>query len=164
MRIKQPLLAAMLTLGMHICKAQSTSPDVMASAGNCFIAPDASLSWTLGEMVTETDASTSNYLTQGFQQPRSIIVTDVTSPVNNKGSISAFPNPFTSSVSLQNNTEGQTLHVNLIDMEGKTIMKRTMVNKQEQFDLSSYSNGIYFLEVYDESNKLIQNLKIDKTK
>jgi len=160
MRIKPPLIAVMLVLGGRVCMAQ----DVVASSGDCFITPNVSLSWTLGEPISETDASSANYLTQGFQQPKTIVVTDVTNPIATLGNVSAFPNPTTSVVTLQNNNEDKTLNVELTDMDGKTVLKTTMVNKQQQFDLSTFTNGIYFLRVYDTDNKLVQTLKIDKTK
>jgi hypothetical protein len=160
MEIKPLLIAATLVLGGQACMAQ----DVIASAGDCFVASNVSLSWTIGEPISETDASGTSYLTQGFEQPQSLVVTDVTNPVANTGNVSAYPNPFTSVVSLQNNNEGKTLNVELVDMEGKTMFKRTMATEQEQFDLSTYTNGIYFIRVYDTENNLVQTLKIDKIK
>ena len=160
MKIKPPLVAAMLVLGGQACSAQ----DVIASTGSCFTTPDVSLSWTLGEPISETDVSTNGYLTQGFQQPQTIVVTDVTNPVSNQGNVSAYPNPFTGVISLQNNNEGKTLNIELVDMQGKTVLKQNMVTQQQQFDLSAFANGIYFLRVYDTDNKLVQTLKIDKTK
>ena len=49
--------------------AQSVSPEVVASAGNYFEGTGVSLSWTLGELATETFSNGSIILTQGFQQP-----------------------------------------------------------------------------------------------
>jgi hypothetical protein len=49
--------------------AQSLSPTVIASSGGYFEGTNASLSWTLGELATETLDNGSNILTQGFQQP-----------------------------------------------------------------------------------------------
>jgi len=164
MKLKPPLIAALLVLGGRACMAQATGADVYASAGNCYVNSNASLCWTLGEPLSETDGSSTNYLTQGFQQPSSITVTNVISPTSPQGNISAYPNPVTSTVYLQNNGESKTLNVELVDMDGKTITAKIMTTPQEQFDLSSYANGIYFLKVYDADKQLIQTLKIDKTK
>jgi hypothetical protein len=49
--------------------AQSLSPTVIASSGGYHEGANASLSWTLGELATETLDNGSNILTQGFQQP-----------------------------------------------------------------------------------------------
>ena len=165
MKLKPPLIAAMLVLGGRACMAQtSITPDVIASAGNSYVNATTSLSWTMGEALTETDASSTNYLTQGFQQPASIVITDVITPDSPQGNVSAYPNPFTSTVYLQNNNEGKTLQVELVSMDGKILFAKTMTAQQEQFDLSTFSNGIYFLRVYNENKQLVQTLKIDKTK
>ena len=57
------------TMGMGILIAQSIERDVVASSGDYFEGVDISLSWTLGEIATETYIAGNNILTQGFQQP-----------------------------------------------------------------------------------------------
>jgi len=165
MKLKPPLVAALLVFGSRVCLAQANlQPEVFASAGSYFISPNVSLSWTLGEPLSETDLYPSGYLTQGFQQPTSIIVTSVNTinPANDY--VSAFPNPFTSSFYVKNNGDGKNLWVELTDMEGKTIFKKNMSAPQEEFDISSYANGIYFLKVFNADNQLIKTLKVDKIK
>ena len=56
---------------------QSISPSVIASAGNYHEGTTASLSWTLGEIATETYTAGNVILTQGFQQPISISITGI---------------------------------------------------------------------------------------
>jgi hypothetical protein len=50
-------------------QAQSLSQSVIASAGDYSSSSSASLSWTLGEICTETFSNGGYVLTQGFQQP-----------------------------------------------------------------------------------------------
>ncbi|HXP52801.1 MAG TPA: T9SS type A sorting domain-containing protein [Bacteroidia bacterium] len=165
MKLKPPLISAMFLLGGRVCIAQaSIAPDVVASAGTCYVNSTTSLSWTIGEVLIETGSSPSNYLTQGFQQPVTVVVSDVTNPNSPNGNVSAYPNPFTSIVYLQNNNVGKILQVELVSVEGKTIFTKTMTAQQEQFDLNEFSNGIYFLRVYNENKQLVQTLKIDKVK
>jgi hypothetical protein len=57
--------------------AQSVSPQVVSSAGDYYEGTNASLSWTLGEIATETFATGNVILTQGFQQPFSIILAGI---------------------------------------------------------------------------------------
>jgi hypothetical protein len=57
--------------------AQSLSPTVVASSGDYFTGTNASLSWTLGEIATETFTSGNYILTQGFQQPFGISITGI---------------------------------------------------------------------------------------
>jgi hypothetical protein len=66
-----------LVLLIQCISAQTLSPVVLASSGNYFESADASLSWTLGEIATETYSSGSVILTQGFQQPIGVSVTGI---------------------------------------------------------------------------------------
>lgn len=50
-------------------QAQSLSPTVISSSGGYFTGAGGSLSWTLGEIATETLINGGYILTQGFQQP-----------------------------------------------------------------------------------------------
>lgn len=52
-----------------IIYTQSLAPSVISSSGDYFQSTNYSLSWTLGEIMTETFFNGSNVLTQGFQQP-----------------------------------------------------------------------------------------------
>jgi hypothetical protein len=59
-------------------QAQSLSQSVIASAGDYNSAGAASLSWTLGEIATETFSLGNYILTQGFQQPvEGIVITGI---------------------------------------------------------------------------------------
>lgn len=60
------VICLILTIGLN---AQSLSPVVLASAGGYFASGTVSLSWTLGEPVTETFSNSNIILTHGFQQP-----------------------------------------------------------------------------------------------
>ena len=57
--------------------AQTTSPEVVAAAGDFFSNNTHSLSWTLGEIAIETYSGTTAVLTQGFQQPVTVSITGV---------------------------------------------------------------------------------------
>ncbi|MEZ5082109.1 MAG: hypothetical protein R2750_01450 [Bacteroidales bacterium] len=54
--------------------AQSVSPEVISSAGDYYEGTNVSLSWTLGEIATETYTNGNVILTQGFQQPFGITI------------------------------------------------------------------------------------------
>ena len=58
----------LLFLGAIIYYGTSYSQQVIATDGNYVAASQGSLSWTLGEVITETFSNTNGFLTQGFQQ------------------------------------------------------------------------------------------------
>lgn len=67
--MKTQILTIVILAGALLCSAQSIERDVVASSGDYFEGADISLSWTLGEIASETYISGNNILTQGFQQP-----------------------------------------------------------------------------------------------
>jgi hypothetical protein len=73
--MKKTFKILLMVLLPGLLAAQSLSPVVIASAGNYYQGSNASLSWTLGEVATETYTSGNVILTQGFQQPISISIT-----------------------------------------------------------------------------------------
>jgi gliding motility-associated-like protein len=53
-------------------KAQSFARDVIGSAGTFATSTYGSMEWTIGEVLTETYASTGYFFTQGFHQPNTL--------------------------------------------------------------------------------------------
>jgi hypothetical protein len=66
--MKITILVFCLTLSSGLY-SQSLIPDVVTSAGGYFESGTTSVSWTLGEPVTEAFTNNNMILTQGFQQP-----------------------------------------------------------------------------------------------
>lgn len=63
------LTILIVTLSTGLLISQSIERSVVASSGDYFEGADISISWTLGEIATETYITSDNMLTQGFQQP-----------------------------------------------------------------------------------------------
>lgn len=57
-----------------LCNAQSIDRNVVASSGDYFEGPSSSISWTLGEIATETLTDGNFIITQGFHQPYGIVI------------------------------------------------------------------------------------------
>jgi hypothetical protein len=133
-------------------RAQSLSPEVIATDGNFYSSSNASLSWTLGEVATETYTSTNNHLTQGFQQPE-VIITSVDEAAAGV-SVSIYPNPSAGMLSIKiSSAETRTLDMQVLDMSGKLISKREeAMSKGDQtvsIDLTHLAAGQYMLQVTD---------------
>ncbi len=67
------LILSSILLILH-CNAQTLSPQVSPASGGYFTGGGNSLSWTMGETVTQTFQNGNLILTQGFQQPYVILV------------------------------------------------------------------------------------------
>ena len=154
------LLVLYAALLLSICTyAQSLAPEVLASSGDYFTSSNVKLNWTLGEMVTETFSAGGKFLTQGFHQ-NSYLFSVINENAENK-QISVFPNPF-SDVLTVNTGNLMGLNVQVFDLQGKSIMERTIEKSNKQLDFSSFGQGIYLIKIYDETT-LLKTFKIEKT-
>ena len=72
--MKTLILSILLFAITILCYSQSIERDVVAGSGDYFEGANASLSWTLGEIATETFSAGNIILTQGFQQPYGIMI------------------------------------------------------------------------------------------
>lgn len=87
------LVGSVFWLGL--AAQQTLTPTVVSSGGNYVTSAAGSLSYTIGEPVITTISGTGNILTQGFQQPTSIVngLLDVEKLAY--GSFSVYPVPAT---------------------------------------------------------------------
>ncbi len=141
--------------------AQSLTPTVVSSTGDYYVGSAATLSWTLGEVVTDTYNGTSNQLTQGFHQPdlRFSIIEDLATEMT----LNLFPNPTNGLVSFEIKNNFDALNIAILDPAGRIIYTSSYAAQSVlQIDLSTFANGIYYMQVTTESNQKIKTLKIEK--
>ncbi len=164
MNIKHAFCAALFAFAAQACMAQTSASDILTTSGGYGSNALASLSWTIGETLIETGSSTSNFLTQGFEQPSSIVITSIDNTKNPQGNISAYPNPVISSVYISSSSN-QPLRVDVMDLTGRKLFTKNLSgNDDKEVNMTDYSNGMYLLRVYNTSGQLLQTLKVDKIK
>ena len=79
-----------------------------------------------------------------------------------KRNLEIFPNPTTQiiNISFSNLNDGESVVMVLSDIQGKNLMNRKTLNKQNMIDLSAFKNGNYFLSIIINDKKT--NYKISK--
>jgi len=161
--MKKFVLIAFCVFGFGTAFSQTAKPEVVATAGDYFKNAEASLSWTIGECVTETFGSTNMVLTQGFQQSH-YIVTAINDVAMNMLTINAFPNPATDfiTVSIENYSPNQLFTLVLCDLQGRILFTEKVNADKTQLNMSEYAQGVYFVKVIDNGNKVSQTFKIRK--
>jgi surface protein len=87
--------------------------------------------------------------------------TSINSTLSNSLSISVSPNPTTSNLTISTSENFNHATIKVLNVTGQIILqKANVVGKQVDIDLSKYSNGIYFVEVNNETK--IDRMKISK--
>lgn len=122
---------------------------VIASDGGYYIGSQGTFSWTIGEPISETYTSSSNYFTQGFQQNYEKIL-ELQEVYSSDLLFSVYPNPCASYINLLFDNESEVI-VTIRDQQGRQVEYSAIQFgsglKEIQFDVSSLATGAYILEI-----------------
>ncbi|MFO7574649.1 MAG: T9SS type A sorting domain-containing protein [Bacteroidales bacterium] len=122
--------------------------EVVTTAGGTGTTTAATVTWTIGETITESIVGSNVILTQGFNQG-DIIITAVRDAEVNGMIIKVFPNPASDIVNITADTEGaDNMKFILLDIFGRKIREGKLVLPESQLPVSELKPGIYFLKVY----------------
>jgi hypothetical protein len=147
--------------------SQSVSQEVIAFGGGSGKTDKILIDWTLGENAVETFRGPTSVYTQGFQQP-SLRIAPAPTPhsLTPALEISVAPNPVVSSLTANVRMAGNgKIELQLMDMTGKMLQHTSSVAdfRPVVFNMREYATGTYFLNVSDNTGKLLKAFKIVKT-
>jgi hypothetical protein len=144
MNLRVLLLVLFWTFSLTISSAQ----ELISADGNFSVNTQGSLSWTLGEIITESQIASGNQLTQGFQQNYEDFL-NVEQLLPSSG-ILLYPNPFSTSITIQNSSPFEIIHLTVLDTQQKIILEHTiefsLICQKTTFDLSYLPAGMYFFK------------------
>ncbi len=134
--------------------SQNVDQNIIGTAGECYENSNGSLSWTMGEIVTETHSNSLNTLTQGFQQSK-LTVTNIAEEINPGYLLKVYPNPVGNYLTIECNKSD--IDYRIIDINGKTQIMGTLQNTKEYLDFSGLSSGSYILQTgHTQTHKIIK--------
>ena len=142
--------------------AQSAPQTVIASAGNFATFTNGSMTWTLGEVMTETYAPTGYFFTQGFNQPDTMYVTFVSNPAS--PNISVYPNPVVENLVIDLSLSTGTHLLEIFNMQGQLLRKESIAASENRVSISfsEFANGIYLLNITSTGSNIRNTYKINK--
>ncbi len=149
------LFSVIIFLATFELKAQ----EVVASGGDYFENSSVSISWTLGEPVTETITDGTNILTQGFQQSK-LTATEVFDISTDKFDINLFPNPTLNIINIKT-SEFKNLSYNISDTNGKLLKEGKLVSENTEISVNRLPAAVYFFTITN-NNKIIRIFQIVK--
>ena len=144
--------------------SQSISNELSSNAGD--IGTDSygnTLSWSVGEVVTQTYSSDNNKLTQGFHQGRLTFV-NIDEKSELDFTVNIYPNPTTNilTIDISKLPDNETIEVKILDINGKLINERQL-NLSNTIDFRNYTKGTYLISIYNSKNEIIKTGKIIKS-
>ncbi len=130
--------------------------EVVSTAGSYGETTSGSLSWTVGEPVTETITDGTNTLTQGFQQSK-LTVTAINDMKVSGIELSVYPNPTADYLVLsiddvKTNDHSSQLSLQLYDMNGKLLQNEKISGNETSIDMSNFIPGTYILKIFQEKD------------
>ncbi|MBN1180704.1 MAG: T9SS type A sorting domain-containing protein [Bacteroidales bacterium] len=145
-----------------ISAAFLNAQEVVATAGNHGSSSSGSISWTIGESVTETLTGTNSILTQGFHQT-SLTITIIRDLPGLDYLIEVFPNPVWLNAKLRiDKQEFKRMEYMLYDMNGNLLIRKTIKTGETEIPFSLYVPSSYILKI-TEKNVEIKSFKIIKS-
>ncbi len=123
-----------------------------------------SASYTIGQIVNSSLTGSNGSLIQGLQQPYEISIVTSTTDLAFDINAQVYPNPTTDQLVLNIvNQELKNLRYILVDIQGKTIASDRINKSASRINMSSLSNGTYFLRVFSNKQQ-VKSFQIIKNK
>jgi len=162
--MKQKLLLVFALTTVITCKSQTVTPVVLSNQGGFSVLSGGSISWSIGEPVSESYVNGTKLTTMGFHQPELDFVTLIKEQ-GSDASVLVFPNPVRDllTINFSGLKEGN-YSLELIDNLGKLIYKsETAISEKTQtvqLKINEVAAGNYFLRV--DNKDFSKTVKINK--
>ncbi|MEP6796069.1 MAG: T9SS type A sorting domain-containing protein [Saprospiraceae bacterium] len=175
------ILPILLCLPLGSLFSQASDQYIIAAQGGCSEGKSMVLSWTIGDLVTETANLKESTVTQGFQQPIiSVKEINVANPVdvsangaktfeNNVAPINpeafqaeVYPNPFGTDITIKIENADQEYYMDIIDPAGNLLSRNKSRNPQEVINLLNLPAAQYLLRISSldaKQSKVFQIIK-----
>ena len=132
------------------------SPHVISSGGSSISGVNYNLCFTIGELAVTTYNQESFILTQGFHQNDYQFV-NITESHLTESQLTIFPNPTNNISNIICETPHLTGSLSIKTLSGQLVFSNEIFSTSQiqQIDLSTFSQGMYFLEVVLGANDRI---------
>lgn len=124
--------------------SQTIPLSVVASSGGYTETGVLSLSWTVGESLTESFEQGSVTLSQGFQQGVRVLILQLPRLLTTESGFSVFPNPATSFLTIHSEIPRSFSYI-LFSVSGEQILQGSSPTTPLHLDISGVTPGSYLL-------------------
>jgi len=138
-----------------VSSAQDTLQYVIGNAGEDFQSENIQVSWTIGEVATETLVTSTHTITQGFHQGN-FLVDRINEDLAKDFSIKVYPNPVNDLLLIE--TDAQNKEFRVVDIDGRIRLNGIILSELQQVDLTGLPAGTYFFQVEKhKTHKIIKH-------
>jgi hypothetical protein len=139
----------LLSIFFLLLSSSINAQEVITTAGDYNSTSTGSLSWTLGEVITETYSNGINSLTQGFNQSQLSATATYELP-GLKFKITAYPNPTSDFIFIESD-QSQSLKYQLFNLNGELVREAKLQGFQTKVDFKTLVPSTYLIKIYENS-------------
>lgn len=150
-------IVCMLVLALTQVQAQEAIP----ATGSESSGSGGSVSYTVGQVAYTINTGSTGTVTQGVQQVYEISVETGIEETAISLSITAYPNPTTDILKLKTDAEFLDLSFSLYNLNGKLLQSQKLDDNETSIDMSGFAPSTYFVNVFDDHQK-VKTFKIIK--
>jgi hypothetical protein len=161
-KYKSRPIALLLAAGLFWAGLAQAQESTNATGGNA-TGTGGTVAYSVGQVVYTTNTGSNGSVAQGVQQAFEISTVTGINETALDISLSAFPNPTATSLTLQiSDYNNEKLTYQLLDIQGRVMRNGEIVGEQTQIDMNSLPVATYFVNVVSQENKKVKSFKIVK--
>lgn len=151
-----------------LCLAMSMSgvlaQNATVTAGGTATGSGGTLTFTVGQIADQKVEGGSQYIIEGVQQPYEIQIVGVDNYSNISLEAMVYPNPTVDMVNLRLVMDNMDFpgEIRVFDLEGKYLFSKKIESENTEISMSSFAQGVYFVNVYD-NGQMLKSFKVVKT-
>jgi hypothetical protein len=163
--VKGTILSVLILFSWTKAFPQQLSHQVLLPAAGVIYTGGITYSQSIGETAVELFTSSDYILTQGFQQPRFIMLPGV--QPSGTG-VKAYPNPVTDFVNIEFFGEtGRSFRITVSNVSGIIVYSKDLIFNTKywyihEVPVTSLSSGLYFIVVTSRDGVIHRSFKIEK--
>jgi len=146
--------------------SQSLVRSVISVTGNTSVENNGIMSYSVGEAVTGSLFTSSNILTQGFQQPSLRNSFDEEAAKLAINAVEVFPNPVIDNLTILFNIRyNKILYADLFSSRGTVIINAKYSITESgsiTIEMGKYPSGLYVIHLYSKDKQIDRVFKIEK--
>ena len=153
--MKKPLILVMAFFLPVFIYAQ----EVISTVGEVFSVSSSSISYTLGELVINTENSGTVEITQGFQQSNWIYV-----GMENYApdfQVAIFPNPISNELNIRV-ANFENVSYQMFDATGKLVKQNILTGEITVVDVQQFATGMYTITLLKGNQDFLKTIKLIK--
>lgn len=161
--MKTKVLKYLIAIGLIISTARvglAQELQAVGSGGAFHQNTQGSISWSLGEVATQTLKAGDYIITQGFQQSK-LTLTSVYQRQGYNKLIIAYPNPTNDFINLKTDGHTQNLYYRVYDINGRIVKSGEFKSNPTLVSFRDLDAAIYFIRII-QNNLEVKTIRVVK--